>query len=196
MFTWQQQGGFGGHLFLDFVNTVDDDDKTRAVNAIPDWKTCLEWAVAFDALSEAEAARLAADAEDEEIGRELAALFAFRECAWRGLSRVALDDNADAADLDALAATAAWALPLCGLVQDGRSLRWSAMADRFGSKLIRARLALALMDLMAREDLGRLRECDRCAGLFLDHGRGAGRRWCRMSACGNRAKAERFRSKD
>ncbi|MGH6819514.1 MAG: CGNR zinc finger domain-containing protein [Methylocella sp.] len=40
-----------------------------------------------------------------------------------------------------------------------------------------------------------MRECGRCTGLFLHHGRGLGRRWCRMNTCGNRAKIERFRSK-
>jgi len=54
---------------------------------------------------------------------------------------------------------------------------------------------LSLIDLMQRADLSRLRECKRCTHLFLDHGRGQGRRWCSMARCGNRAKAETFRAR-
>jgi predicted RNA-binding Zn ribbon-like protein len=57
------------------------------------------------------------------------------------------------------------------------------------------RLVLSLFDLLQRPDLGRLCECGRCSHLFLDHGRGPGRRWCAMARCGNRAKAEAFRSR-
>ena len=56
-------------------------------------------------------------------------------------------------------------------------------------------LVLALFDLLQGSDLDRLRECPRCTHLFLDHGRGPGRRWCSMARCGNRAKVESFRAR-
>jgi predicted RNA-binding Zn ribbon-like protein len=56
-------------------------------------------------------------------------------------------------------------------------------------------LVLSLHDLLRRDDLVRLRECRRCTHLFLDHGRGRGRRWCAMARCGNRAKTEAFRAR-
>jgi predicted RNA-binding Zn ribbon-like protein len=56
-------------------------------------------------------------------------------------------------------------------------------------------LVLSLHDLLRRDDLVRLRECRRCTHLFLDLGRGRGRRWCAMARCGNRAKTEAFRAR-
>ncbi|MFW5641932.1 MAG: CGNR zinc finger domain-containing protein, partial [Roseicyclus sp.] len=56
-------------------------------------------------------------------------------------------------------------------------------------------LALSLAALLQSGDLARLRECRRCTRLFLDHGRGPGRRWCSMARCGNRAKAQSFRDR-
>jgi predicted RNA-binding Zn ribbon-like protein len=56
-------------------------------------------------------------------------------------------------------------------------------------------IALAFFDLLQRDDLDRLRECRRCTHLFLDHGRGQGRRWCSMARCGNRAKVETYRAR-
>ena len=48
-------------------------------------------------------------------------------------------------------------------------------------------------DLLAGPQLGRVRECanHKCLWLFLDESKNGTRRWCSMSACGNRAKAHR-----
>jgi predicted RNA-binding Zn ribbon-like protein len=42
---------------------------------------------------------------------------------------------------------------------------------------------------------GRLRQCEAqmCSRLFIDLSRGGDRRWCSMTACGNRAKVAEFR---
>ena len=48
-------------------------------------------------------------------------------------------------------------------------------------------------DLLAGPRLSRVRRCanPECGWLFLDDSRAGKRRWCSMSACGNRAKARR-----
>jgi predicted RNA-binding Zn ribbon-like protein len=48
-------------------------------------------------------------------------------------------------------------------------------------------------DLLTGAQLDRVRECanDKCVWLFLDESKNGTRRWCSMSACGNRAKAHR-----
>jgi len=48
-------------------------------------------------------------------------------------------------------------------------------------------------DLLAGAHLERVRECanGECLWLFLDESKNGTRRWCSMSACGNRAKAHR-----
>ena len=55
-------------------------------------------------------------------------------------------------------------------------------------------------DLLTGPQLARVRECanDKCLWLFLDESKNGTRRWCSMSACGNRAKAHRhyLRSKE
>ncbi|MCM2268771.1 MAG: CGNR zinc finger domain-containing protein [Thermoanaerobaculia bacterium] len=54
-------------------------------------------------------------------------------------------------------------------------------------------IALAAADLLASDQLDRVRECaaPNCSWLFLDRSRAASRRWCSMESCGNRAKARR-----
>lgn len=52
-------------------------------------------------------------------------------------------------------------------------------------------------DLLTGPRLGRVRRCanDKCLWLFLDESKSGTRRWCSMSACGNRAKAHRHYAK-
>jgi predicted RNA-binding Zn ribbon-like protein len=55
-------------------------------------------------------------------------------------------------------------------------------------------------DLLVGPQIPRVRQCANpaCGWLFLDTSKGGNRRWCSMSACGNRAKAHRhyMRHKD
>jgi predicted RNA-binding Zn ribbon-like protein len=48
-------------------------------------------------------------------------------------------------------------------------------------------------DLLVGGQLARVRQCanPHCGWLFLDNSKSGNRRWCSMSACGNRAKAHR-----
>jgi predicted RNA-binding Zn ribbon-like protein len=55
------------------------------------------------------------------------------------------------------------------------------------------RLTHAAVGLLTSEaQLSRLHCCDACCWLFLDHSRGAGRRWCSMADCGTEAKKRRY----
>jgi len=191
-FHWQRVGLFGGHMALEFVNTVDDDGKTRDRDAIPDWSAALEWAVLAGVIEEDEVEGLRSDPGAETVLRDLVA---FREPAWRLLSAIAAEREPDPADIAVVSAGIAWAQGVARLRIDGRTARWEADSSDAGADVLRARLALATGALLTSPDLARLRECGRCTGLYLDHGRGKGRRWCRMETCGNRAKVERFRAK-
>jgi predicted RNA-binding Zn ribbon-like protein len=54
-------------------------------------------------------------------------------------------------------------------------------------------VALAAAGLLADgAELARLRTCDACCWLFLDHSRGGSRRWCSMADCGTEAKKRRY----
>ncbi|MBB4267685.1 CGNR zinc finger domain-containing protein [Roseospira visakhapatnamensis] len=192
MHAWQRTGFFGGHVALDFVNTVNDEGKTRDRDALPDWPIAVAWAVEAEVITTTEAEALA---EVSDADRALGDLVAFREAVWRLLSAVAGDAAPAPEDARAVSAVIAGAHGLAALGIESRVARWRIGLDRAGADLIRARLALTLAALLASPELARVRECGRCTGLYLDHGRGRGRRWCRMSGCGNRAKAERFRAR-
>lgn len=59
-------------------------------------------------------------------------------------------------------------------------------------------VAREAIDLLGGPDGARIRQCQgpTCAILFLDTSRKGDRRWCSMSACGNRAKVAAFRDRE
>jgi predicted RNA-binding Zn ribbon-like protein len=193
MHAWQDLGLLGGHPALQFANTVDDAGKTRVRDGLPTWALALDWAHAADLLDRDEQQRLR---RAPEAAAELARLHDLREAIWRSFRAIAAGEPTAAPDRAALAAEGRAAVTAARLVQDGRALVWQVAVPDAGATTLRARLALAALDLAADADaLARLRECGRCTALFLDRGRGRGRRWCRMETCGNRAKVARHRGR-
>ena len=79
---------------------------------------------------------------------------------------------------------------------DGGSARsFAPVGDAFASLLIRVVDSAA--DALILGELARVRRCadPRCARVFLDATKNGRRRWCDMTACGNRAKAARHRQR-
>jgi predicted RNA-binding Zn ribbon-like protein len=77
------------------------------------------------------------------------------------------------------------------LAQTGGALTWTWPDGKAMSPV--HRLALAAIELLGDEDeLARLHVCEACCWLFVDHSRGAGRRWCSMADCGTEAKKRRY----
>ena len=72
---------------------------------------------------------------------------------------------------------------------DGLAWRW----DPGDAHTPVHRLARAAVELLTDDaELARLHQCAGCCWLFLDHSRGAGRRWCSMADCGTEAKKRRY----
>jgi predicted RNA-binding Zn ribbon-like protein len=170
-----------GHPFLAFLNTVTDDGKTRRRDSFETGDALLE---------QLRAGGLDLPAETPGAG-QLRPLLMLREAAYGVLSARAAGRRP--AHEDRLVVETAV-----------KAAMWDATLDTAGVRPVwrpgpvgglHDRLALELNAFLQSDELSRLRECRRCTHLFLDHGRGTGRRWCSMARCGNRAKAESFRAR-
>ncbi len=53
------------------------------------------------------------------------------------------------------------------------------------------RITRSAVELLTSAELKRVKQCGRCDWLFVDRSRNQRRRWCSMSACGNRVKMAR-----
>lgn len=184
-----------GALCLDFANTVEDRPQGSS-EKLESYADLLAFAAQAESL---------APPELEALGRRAcrrpgaaAAVFtralALRECLYRIFSALAAGDQPADGDLRHLNGELAEALARLRLAREGEGFgwRWSAPRDDLERPLWP--LARSAADLLAAEHRDPIRECasESCSWLFLDRSRNRSRRWCDMTTCGNRAKAQRY----
>ncbi|MGF1630609.1 MAG: CGNR zinc finger domain-containing protein [Kiloniellaceae bacterium] len=193
MMQWSEEAFVGGHPALDFLNTVDNQDKQRSESRIGTWPAFFGWAAASGIFEGADRRRLEKLGARGGAAAPLAELHLLRETAYRVLCPLAAGLAPLPAHWALMEAELQMTLGGAILEPGAAGCRWRARPDR--QNWVVDVLALTLEDLLRSPELARLRECGRCSWLFLDYGRGRGRRWCDMRTCGNRAKAESFRTR-
>jgi predicted RNA-binding Zn ribbon-like protein len=187
----------GGHLALDFVNTMGGsyelppephDEHLRSYGDL------LAWGVRVELLDEASAERLsrAASGDPEEAGRVLGEAIEQREQAYVVLRALAESREPPAGAVSGVEDNARRALDTARLspCPDG-SYRWHwDHGDDLRSPL--RPLAHATVELLADAPLDRLKRCAGCRWLFLDASKNRSRHWCSMEECGTHAKMRRY----
>ncbi len=193
----------GGHLSLDFANTLEWRGSARERDWLTGYQALVAWALRAGAVDgrEAEELRAYADWAPGSAAEVLEQARALREAVYRVAAASASGETPEAADLEALNTRLA---PLLG------ETRLSATASATPGGLVPAwggapddlervlwPVARSAFDLLTSGAAGRLRECAGrdCHWLFLDRSKNGSRRWCAMSNCGNLAKARRHRAR-
>ena len=188
----------GGHVALDFVNTVDwRADPTRRRDLLVAFEDLLAWAKASTLLGTAElrAMRTAARRDEAAATRSLGRARRLREVLARVLAAAGRNTPPPDRDVRLLNAFLVAALRHRRLEIRGATFFWSwtdGERDPFDSLIWP--IVLAAAELLASDTRTQIRECagEGCGWLFLDTSRNRRRRWCTMESCGNRAKARRF----
>ena len=188
----------GGHLALDFVNTVDwRADPTRRRDLLVAFEDLLAWAKASKLLGTAELRAMSAAARRDEAAatRSLGRARRLREVLARVLAAAGRNTRPPDRDVRLLNAFLVAALRHRRLEIRGTTFFWSwtdGERDPFDSLIWP--IVLAAAELLASDSRTQIRECagEGCGWLFLDTSRNRRRRWCTMESCGNRAKARRF----
>lgn len=176
--------GIGGSLALEFANTAGWHLDAEPVERLRDWRDVLRWAT--------EQGLVAPDQADDlaEATAAVAPVIDLREAIFRIAVAAARGETPEERDLHAVLAQPSAAQPAA--IWSNGALAWRFQREQVVPQLlgIVARDAVALL---TSERLTRLRLCagSRCGWLFLDESRGKPRRWCSMSDCGNRSKAQR-----
>jgi predicted RNA-binding Zn ribbon-like protein len=121
---------------------------------------------------------------------------ALRELVFRLFAAMAAGAPAAEADLAALNAALEAAPPRVRLARLGTAYTWQADAPPTAPALL-APVLWSAADLLVEAPRRRIRICanPECGWLFIDASKNGTRRWCDMSACGNRAKAQRHYKK-
>jgi len=192
----------GGHLSLDFANTLEWRGGERERDWLTGYEALVAWALRAGAVDgrEAEELRAYADWAPGSAAEVLAEARALREAVYRVAAALAAGgtpEALEAADLESLNRRLAPLLSETRLsaTADGLAPAWGGASDDLARVLWP--LARSAFDLLSGNAAGRLRECagQDCHWLFLDRSKNGSRRWCAMSNCGNLAKARRHRAK-
>ncbi len=194
----------GGHLALDFVNTVgglSDDPPSPDEELFLTYDDVATWCARLGVISERQAGSLrAAAGRDEKAARralrralELRELLypIFRALADGGEPTPELLDRLRDQERAALAdAHLTRAKQARGRRQDA-AMHWTWPAPAELTDPLRP-IVHSAVELLTDGPLDRLKTCGHCRWLFLDQSRNHSRRWCSMDECGIELKHARF----
>jgi predicted RNA-binding Zn ribbon-like protein len=121
---------------------------------------------------------------------------ALREALYRSFAATAEGSAIGSSDLRFINRSLARHPKRTELRRGAAGVGW-AIAGAADLELLLAPVLWSAGDLLTGPRLSRVRCCanDQCRWLFLDDSKSGNRRWCAMSACGNRAKAHRHYAK-
>jgi predicted RNA-binding Zn ribbon-like protein len=189
----------GGHLALDFVNTVTARDAPAPLDWLDSYARLIQWAALTNAFSAEDLVRLSnlADASPRRAAAALARARHVRE-ALHDVFAALIEEN----DVPALAlrqVEAAWreAIDRTSLARLAHQIAAMLEVDRSGLDFIVDAVVLEAVTLMREFPKDRARVCsgERCGWLFRDTSKGGRRVWCDMATCGNAAKSRRFQAR-
>jgi len=185
----------GGHLALDFANSVWRRRTDRACEILESFGLLIEWSRQAGVLTDTQAARLKEEGARREAEAELVLERArvLREAIYDTFASIARGTSPDARALAAVNCELSTAVCRRRIEGTPPNFTWTwgggpAELDQMVWPIVHA-----AAELLASGALRWVKECqaDDCDRLFLDTSRNRRRRWCSMEWCGNREKARR-----
>jgi predicted RNA-binding Zn ribbon-like protein len=189
----------GGHLALDFVNTVGGlrkEPPSPAEELIDTYDDLVIWCARLGVITERQAGslRAAARRDSEAAERALRVTRELRDELIYPIFR-ALADGAQppARLLECLRDEERAALEGARLARSNGAdaMDWTWPPPRELTDPLRP-IVHAAVELLTHGPLDRVKTCGNCRWLFLDQSRNHSRRWCRMDECGLHMKHARF----
>ncbi len=187
----------GGHVALDFVNTVDGtpDGESRFEN-LRDHGDLVAWSTRVGLITPDEAGRLGREAErrPEEAEEVYLDALGLRDALYGVFRAIAEGREPPSEGLEKLRGYECEAISRGRLApgEDGFGWEWKDGGDL---AMVLWPLAHAATGLLTSGGLDRLKRCAGCHWLFLDASRNRSRRWCTMEVCGTHEKVLRYTAK-
>jgi predicted RNA-binding Zn ribbon-like protein len=186
----------GGHISLDFVDTVNGRVREKNEELLTDYGRLLQWSQESGTLPKrtVEQLRRLAEEAPEKAESVLRNAIHLREGMYEIFLAVAqghgISEQAMATLNRAIHQAAGHAEIKGG--SRGFSKQWIEPEKYLDAMLWP--VAQGAGELLTSEDAQYIRECgaDDCGWVFLDKTKNHRRRWCEMKTCGNRAKAKRY----
>jgi predicted RNA-binding Zn ribbon-like protein len=184
---------------LAFANTLSWRGSNMPTEALADFAALLSWCRRYRLLPRGATDAVARWAHRDPL--RAAALHAdaivLREAIHGVFGKLAAGEHVRPADLAPLCCALEAAPPRRDLVKDHGRFAWRVALAADGAALrapaLLAPVVWSAADLLTGDAHRRVRRCRNasCLWLFIDQSKSGTRRWCDMTSCGNRAKAQR-----
>ena len=186
----------GGHLALDFVNTIGGlriEPPSPADELLDSYEDLVVWCMRLGVVAEPDGEVLirAAGADEKAARRALRRAKQLRELVYAIFRPLAEGGQPPADLLDELRDAERSALATAHLSPADGAMRWTWPPPRgLADPLLP--ITHAAVELLTSGPLEHLKVCGNCRWLFLDQSRNHSRRWCSMDECGTQMKQRRF----
>jgi predicted RNA-binding Zn ribbon-like protein len=183
-------------LCLGFANTLSWRGTEAPAEELGDFGKLTAWLEASAGIAAGSLKGMQAAAHGrrkEEAAQVFADVIALRETIYRLFSAMAADQAVGDVDFAALKKALAAAPQRTELARADGRYGWRVANLRLAAPDLLAPVLWSAADLMLAAGQHRIRQCanEKCLWLFVDNSKTGTRRWCDMSSCGNRAKAQR-----
>jgi predicted RNA-binding Zn ribbon-like protein len=192
----------GGHLALDFANTVDDPEGPQRYDHAGTYPELVGWSARLGILWPDQADALLAAAAEHPLVSSIAVrrAHALRRILIDTFTEIAVINSDATAGPERLTPTAHWdqlrpfvtdAVAHAELAQSDSTyqLTWP---ENTRLDVMLGPIGLAALDLLTSPQLSRLKKCAGCPWVFLDQSKNLSRRWCAMNDCGTHEKIRRY----
>jgi predicted RNA-binding Zn ribbon-like protein len=192
----------GGHLALDFANTVDDPEGPERYDHAGTYPELVAWSarIGMLRLDQAEALLTAAQEHPRARSAALKRAHLLREILIGTFTEVAAINSGQSAVTEGSTPAGRWAelRPFVADAMAHAELAWNGSTDQLRwAEMTRldamlSPVGLAAGDLITSAQLSRVKKCAGCPWLFLDQSKNLSRRWCAMNDCGTHEKIRRY----
>jgi len=189
----------GGALCFHFINTVNDWTVTDSYEYLVTYDDVIAWCRKVGVLNEHQLVALATYARQNETAatNALQKLKRTRETLYQFFSGIAANDGTTLSPIVIEKFNKALSSALSRLQFEQAETGMKSILKQEDNDLLAPlwEVMLSAYDTLTKEEPTRIKECETCGWIFLDHTKNNKKRWCSPLTCGTMHKSRRYYQK-
>lgn len=181
----------GGCLAFNFINTVNTRKPAPEFEYLKTFEDFLKWSAKAGALpgKRLQAIRKYTTAKPKVASAQLGDVIEVRENLYQLFSAIAAGKSPDETVVNAFNERLSIAFQKIVMRVNASTTVVQFNSDEVSVEEPLNIIIKSAFDILTGKDFHRIKECPRCAWIFLDTSKNGARRWCDMKICGSREKA-------
>lgn len=183
----------GGRICLDFANTVHNFGSANPEDDLLDYAAFISWAYQAGVLTQSETSERLRNAKvhPAQARAAISQIRNLRDSIFRTFSSASTGRHSYPTDLETINRILQTAILHSQIISNHSSFHRVWINENESLEAPLWPIAQSASELLLHPDLKHVRLCSgrNCTWLFIDQSKNHSRRWCEMSACGNREKS-------